>query len=81
MTNVLESCTTPENVAKVREVIRKDRNRTIHGICNIVGLSYGTCQSILSDELNIRKIAANFVPRLLTDDQKQHCLEISMELK
>jgi histone-lysine N-methyltransferase SETMAR len=73
--------TTPENVAKVREVIREDRRRTIHDVCNIVGLSYGTCQRIWSEELNMRHIAAKFVPRLLTDDQKQHSLEVSMELK
>jgi hypothetical protein len=30
--------TMTENVAKVREVIREDRRRTIH-VCNIVGLS------------------------------------------
>jgi transposase len=47
--------TTTENVAKVRETIREDRRRKIHDVCNIVGLSYGTCQRILSDELNIRR--------------------------
>jgi hypothetical protein len=71
----------PENVAKVREMIREDRRRTIQDVCNILVLSYGTCQHILSDELNMRRIAAKFVPRLLTDDQKQHRLEVSMELK
>jgi outer membrane lipoprotein-sorting protein len=35
----------------------------------------------LSDELNVRQIAAKFVPRLLTDDQKQHRLEVSMKRK
>jgi histone-lysine N-methyltransferase SETMAR len=29
----------------------------------------------------MRRIAAKFVPRLLTDDQKQHRLEVCMELK
>jgi hypothetical protein len=29
----------------------------------------------------MRRIAAKFVPRLLTDDQKQHLLEVCMELK
>jgi hypothetical protein len=60
--------TTPENVAKVREVIREDRRQTIQDVCNILVLSYGTCQRILLDELNMRRIAAKFVPRLLTDD-------------
>jgi hypothetical protein len=29
----------------------------------------------------MRRIVAKFVPRLLTDDQKQHRLEVSTELK
>jgi hypothetical protein len=58
--------TTPENVANVREGIREGRRRMIHDVCNIVELSYGTCQRILSDELNMRRIAAKYVPRLLT---------------
>jgi hypothetical protein len=32
-------------------------------------------------ELNMRQIAAKFMPRLLTNNQKEHQLEISMELK
>jgi hypothetical protein len=43
--------TTTENVAEVREAILEDRKRTIHDVCDIVGLSYGTCQGILSDAL------------------------------
>jgi histone-lysine N-methyltransferase SETMAR len=35
----------------------------------------------LLDKLNMRRIAAKFVPRLLTDDQKQHRLEVRMKLK
>ena len=56
--------TTTENVAKVREDILEDGRRTIHDVCNIVGLSYVTCQGLLSDDLNMRRIAAKFVPRL-----------------
>ena len=48
------TCTTPEMIAKVREVILEDRRQTIHDVCNRVGLSYGSCQRILADELNMR---------------------------
>jgi hypothetical protein len=73
--------TTTENVAKVRETIREDQRCTIHDVCNIVGLSYGTCQRILSDELNMRRIAAKFVPKLLSNDQKEHRIAVCTELK
>ena len=34
------TCTTPELIAKVREVILEDRRQNIHDVCNRVGLSY-----------------------------------------
>jgi len=36
----LSTCTTPEMIAKVCEVILEDRRQTIHDICNHIGLSY-----------------------------------------
>jgi hypothetical protein len=39
------------------------------------------CQRILSDELNMQRIAAKFVPRLLSNDEKEHRVAICFELK
>ncbi|PNF32071.1 hypothetical protein B7P43_G05722 [Cryptotermes secundus] len=72
---------TPENVTKARDLILQDRRLTIQDFCNTLGLSYGTCQRILSEELNMRRIAAKFVPRLLQNEQKQHRLEVCRELQ
>ena len=52
------TCTALEMIAKVREVFLEDIRQTIHDVCNRVGLSYGSCQCILTDELNMRRIAA-----------------------
>ena len=46
------------------------RRRTIHGLCAEVGIGYGSCQRILTEQLNMHRIAAKFVPRVLTHDQK-----------
>lgn len=73
--------TTPENIAKVQQAIRADRRLTIHDLCVIVGLSYGTVQRILSDILNMRRIAAKFVPRLLNEEQKEHRVDVCFQLK
>jgi len=73
--------TTPENIAKGREAILADRRKTIHDVCEIVGLSYGTVQRILADNLNMRRISTRFVPRLLSDDQKALCVSVCTELK
>jgi len=73
--------TTPENIAKVREVILADRRETTHDVCDIVGLSYGTVQHILAENLNMRSIFARFVPKLLSDDRKVHRVSVCREHK
>jgi histone-lysine N-methyltransferase SETMAR len=73
--------TTPENIVKVREAIIVDRRRTIHDVCEIVGLSYRTVQHILADTLNMRHISAKFVPRLLSNDQQAHHVSVCRELR
>ena len=69
-----------ENVEKVRELVLEDRRRTIRQLCDMVGISYGVCQEILTQDLNMRRVAAKFVPRLLTVDQKQRRLGVCLEL-
>jgi len=73
--------TTPENIAQVRDAIFADSRETIHDVCETVGLSYGTVQRILADNLNMRLISARFVPRLLSDDEKALHVSVCMELK
>jgi len=72
------SCTTPETVAWIQELICHDRCWTIHDIVE-VGICYGTCQWVLTEELGMR-VAAKFVPRILTSDQKQQCVNVCTEL-
>jgi len=45
-----------------------------------VGIGYGTCQQVLLEELGMHRVAAKFVPRILTDDQKQQRANICTEL-
>jgi len=75
------SGTTLEMIAKVRDVILEDRRQTIHNVCNRVGLSYRSCQRILADEMNMRRIAAKFVPCLLNSDQRDHRVQVCTMLE
>lgn len=70
-----------ENIARVREKILEDRRQTISDLCEALDLSFGTCQRILTKELGMHRIAAKFVPRLLTEDQKRNRVEVCTELK
>jgi len=65
------SCTTPETVARIQELIRQDRRRIIRDIAEEVEVGYGTCQRVLTEELGMHRFAAKFVPWILTADQKQ----------
>jgi hypothetical protein len=53
------SCTTPETVTQIQQLIRQDRRRTIQDIADEVGIGYGTCQRVLTEELDMHRVAAN----------------------
>jgi len=46
----------------------------------VLGISYGTCQRVLTEELGMHHVAAKFVPRILTADQKQQHVNVCTEL-
>jgi len=68
-------------VEQVRAAVNQDRRRIIHDLCAEVGIGYGSCQRILTEQLNMHRIAAKFVPRMLTHDQKDSRVAICQELK
>jgi predicted ThiF/HesA family dinucleotide-utilizing enzyme len=49
---------TTENVETIREFIHEDRRRTIHELADTAGISYGVCQEIVTENFNMRGIAA-----------------------
>jgi len=65
-------------VEQVRAAVNQDR-RSIHDVCAKVGIGYGSCQRILTEHLNMYQIAAMFVPRVLTQDQKDSRVAICQE--
>jgi len=75
------TATTPSKVEEIRAAVNQDRRRTIHDLCAEVGIGYGSCQRILIVQLNMHRIAAKFVRRVLTQDQKDSRVAICQELK
>jgi hypothetical protein len=49
-----------ENVKKIRELINKDRHWTIHELADTAGISYGVRQDILTENLNMHRIAPSW---------------------
>jgi hypothetical protein len=71
-----------EKVEKIWELIHEeDYRRTIHELADTIGISCGVCQEMVAENLNMRCIGAKFVPQLLTNDQKQWCINVYLELR
>jgi len=61
---------TPANSVRVETVVQEDRRRTVKSIATTLDMSYGSVYDILHDTLGYRKVAARWVPRSLTEDNK-----------
>ncbi|XP_054282527.1 protein GVQW3-like [Macrosteles quadrilineatus] len=72
---------TDENLVKVKEFVLADRRQTIEQISEASGLSWSSIQRILTEDLNMKRVAAKFVPRALTDFQKERRIEACRDLK
>ena len=69
-----------EVIAKVRKSVRNNRRLTVREIADDCGISVGSCDAILTDDLHMKRVCAKFVPRLLTDDQREQRQTIARDL-
>lgn len=72
--------TSPETVHEVERIVLEDRRTTICEIADQLEISFGSVQSILTSNLGMHRVAAKFMPRLLTSDQKQFRVEVCQDL-
>ena len=61
-------------------MIRVNRLLTLREVADEVGISIGSCHQIFTEKFQMRYVSTKFVPRLLTDNQKESSVEISQEL-
>jgi len=54
-----------------------DRRQTIDELEALTGVSWSSCQRILTEELHMKQVAAKFVPRLLSECTE--CAAVSHE--
>ena len=71
---------TDENIDRVRQLVRSDRRLTVRMIAEELGMNRETVRTILVQELGMRKVCAKMVPKLLTDDQKEHRVNVCRDL-
>ncbi|GFS60856.1 HTH_48 domain-containing protein [Nephila pilipes] len=58
------------NVEKVRNLVMADRRLTMWEIAEEVGVSKDSAHAILREDLNMNRMAAKFVPKLLSPVRK-----------
>ena len=63
------SITTDDSIERIRVVIHSNRWLTVPEVENECGISVGSCNTILTVKLAMHHVAAEFVLRLLTDEQ------------
>lgn len=69
-----------ESIAHVLAVVQEDPHATVKEIAQEVGISDGSCHTILTDHLQYRKICARWVPHQLTAAQKEERIELAQSL-
>ena len=71
---------TPELIGQIKNFMDKDGRVSIETIGAEFDVSVGTVHTIIHEELKMRKICANFVPRVLREDQKERRCHDSREM-
>ncbi|GFT66752.1 protein GVQW3 [Nephila pilipes] len=68
------------NVERVRNLVMTDRRLTVREIAVEVGVSKDSAHAILREDLNMNRVAAKFVPKLLSPEQKDLCFDVAQDL-
>ena len=76
----LKDASPDENVNLLHTLVMCDKRRDLQSIASEVGISFGSVQSILTKILGVSKIAARWVQRMLTNDQKRTRFDFSRYL-
>lgn len=72
--------TTGEKIEEVERLMNTDRRLTVAEVAAECDISFGSAQSILTEKLHMRRVAAKMVPRLLTADQKERRMVAAIEI-
>jgi hypothetical protein len=67
-------------IENVRSLILEDRCLTVQDIPDEVGISTGSAHSIVTEDLHICGVVAKFLPKLLSQEQQQLCLEVARDM-
>lgn len=56
-------------VKLVSDVVNENKRVIVRSLCDTLNLSYGTVQRILTEDINMKRLCARWVPRLLNENE------------
>ena len=71
---------TPENVESVRAAFNENRRMTVRELEEDLGIARTIVSQILTEDLGKKRVAAKFVPRLLSREQKEFRAAVAQDL-
>ena len=71
--------TNDDHVVRIRAVIHGNRRLTVREVADEAGISIGSCHQIFTEKIQMGRVSAKFLTRLLTGDQKKNRVEVSQE--
>ena len=67
-------------IDEISTLVRANRRLTVRELAKESGFMVGFCHHILTQELNMHRVAAKFVPCLMTSDQQAHHVQVCQDL-
>ena len=71
---------TADNIERVKQMVRADRRLTVRMIAEELSINKDTVWSIITENLEMRKVCAKMVPKLLSEDQKQQRVTVCQDI-
>ena len=71
---------TAENIERVNTLVCRDWRLTVRMLAYELEMNRQTVRTILTDNLGMRKVCAKMVPKLLTDDHKEHRVKVCRDI-
>ncbi|XP_066963193.1 histone-lysine N-methyltransferase SETMAR-like [Macrobrachium rosenbergii] len=69
-----------ENIEEVQRLVMQDRRISVRMLSEAGGISIGTVETVLTEDLKLHKVCAKFVPKILSDDQRQFRVECCTDI-
>jgi len=69
-----------ENVQNANDMLKEDRRQTIRHIAETTDIRATTVYRTVSGDLGMKRVSAHWVPRMLTDEEKQNPVDVCTDL-